>query len=48
MNLVLDDYLDRKISNKSARDIYGVVIEKNQINIRKSRALRKKLIKKVA
>jgi N-methylhydantoinase B len=47
-NLVLNDYLDKKISQKSAYDIYGVVITNKKINILKTKSRRKKLSKKVA
>ena len=47
-NLVLDDYLNKKISSTAANDIYGVVIENNKINSNKTNRLRRKLIKKIA
>ena len=47
-NLVLDDYLNKKISSSAANDIYGVVIENNKINSNKTNRLRRKLIKKIA
>ena len=47
-NLVLDDYLNKKISSSAANDIYGVVIENNKINSNKTYRLRRKLIKKIA
>jgi N-methylhydantoinase B len=48
INLVLIDYLDKKISKKSAFEIYGVVINNNKINLLKTKSIRKKLSKIVA
>jgi N-methylhydantoinase B len=42
--LVLDDYLNNKISFSAVKDIYGVVIEANKVNLNKTKRLRQKLV----
>ena len=40
--LVFEDFLDQKISRKSALNDYGVVIKRNQLDLKKTEALRNK------
>jgi N-methylhydantoinase B/oxoprolinase/acetone carboxylase alpha subunit len=42
--LVLDDYLNNKISFSAVKDIYGVVIEANKVDLDKTKRLRQKLV----
>ena len=44
---VLKDFLEEKITSKRAKDIYGVVINKNKINTNATKLLRDKLKKNI-
>ena len=46
--LVLEDYLDKKISKESALNAYGVVIQNNKLDTAATKAKRKKVKNKVA